>query len=90
MLQSFEYNPIVDMSPVSQNGFIDLAACLDNGFVPTDIDDSEASYNGLDQPSAVGSQPTDVFEAIRASQSVSKASVNVSSAAPASDVVDGD
>lgn len=82
MLQSFEYDPVVDITPVSQHGFIDLTSCLDNGYVPTGVDGSEGSYNGLDEPSAVGSQPTDVFEAIRASHAFSEASTSSSAPSP--------
>lgn len=78
MFGSFDYDPVVDLSPVSQRGFVDLASCLDNGYVPTSVDGSDESYNGLEEPSAVGSLPTDVFEALRASQAVSEASASSS------------
>lgn len=75
MLQECNYNPVVDLCAVSQRGFIDLAQCIGQGYVPTAVDDSEESYNGLDVPDAVGAMPVDVFEAIRASNVIGKATV---------------
>lgn len=83
MIQSFSYDPAKDIQAVPQYGFIDLAKCFSQGFVPTSVDIGDELYNGLDEPSAVGAQPVDVFEAIRASHAVSGSS---SSSEPVSPV----
>lgn len=61
------------MSPVTQYGFVDLVSCLGQGYVPTSTSVDDECYNGLEEPSAVGISPVDVFEAIRASNTVAKA-----------------
>ena len=65
MIQECKYNPITDITPVSQTGWIDLAECFRNSSVPTMIDDSEVAYNGIEDPASILGKPADVFEATR-------------------------
>ena len=65
MIQECKYNPIKDIQAVSQTGFIDLAECFANGNVPSNIDDVEVNYNGIEDPSSILGKPRDVFEAAR-------------------------
>lgn len=58
------YNPKKDLCKVSQVGFIDLTKAFASGVVPDKIADSEASYNGIDDPASILGKPSDVFEAL--------------------------
>lgn len=57
-----KYDDKKDIKEVDQFGFIDLAECLANGEVPSTIADSEADYNGIEDPSEILGKPSDVFE----------------------------
>ncbi len=59
------YNPLVDVSPVSQTGYVDLKAAFYNGSVPSDLDSSSISYNEIDDPDNIIGRPEDIFEASR-------------------------
>lgn len=65
-----KYNEVTDICEVDQFGFIDLNECLANGAVPSTIADSEAQYNGIEDPSEILGKPSDVFEAYRMSDYV--------------------
>lgn len=56
------YNEKTDNHEVDQFGFVDLAESLRNGVVPSEIADSEPSYNEIDDPSTIYGKPHDVFE----------------------------
>lgn len=58
-----EFNEIRDIHDVDQFGYVNLAECLENGIVPSEIADSEANYNDVDDPSSIIGKPRDVFEA---------------------------
>lgn len=58
------YNPQRDLCKVSQVGFIDLTKAFASGVVPDKIADSEASYNGIEDPASILGKPSDVFEAL--------------------------
>ncbi len=57
-----KYDENKDIREVDQFGFIDLAECLSNGVVPSTVADSEADYNGIEDPSEILGKPSDVFE----------------------------
>lgn len=57
------YNEKTDNREVDQFGFVNLAESLKNGVVPSEIADSEPSYNEIDDPSTIYGKPHDVFEA---------------------------
>ncbi|WP_142295784.1 hypothetical protein [Klebsiella pneumoniae] len=56
-------NEKTDNHPVDQFGYVNLAESLANGVVPSEIADSEPSYNEIDDPSTIIGKPHDVFEA---------------------------
>lgn len=58
------YNPVSDIAPVEQFGFVNLVESLANGFIPTEISNTEDSYNDIDDPSLIVGKPRDTFEAI--------------------------
>lgn len=57
------FNEKTDNHQVDQFGFVNLAESLKNGVVPSEIADSEPSYNEIDDPSTIYGKPHDVFEA---------------------------
>lgn len=60
------YNPVRDIAPVEQFGFIELKDALANSIVPSQMPDSETDYNGIDEPDKVLGKPRDIFEAMDA------------------------
>lgn len=58
------FDPVRDIAPVDQFGFIDLKSALANSVVPSVMEGSDVDYNGVDDPEEVLGTPRDVFEAI--------------------------
>lgn len=58
------FDPVRDIAPVEQFGFIDLKSALANSVVPSVMPDSDVDYNGVDDPDSIIGTPRDVFEAI--------------------------
>lgn len=56
------YDPLKDVSEVSQTGFVDLNTCWKNNSIPSDIDIDEDSFDGVDNPASLLSNPKDVFD----------------------------
>ena len=50
------YNPVRDLMPVSQTGFIDLCDAMVSGTVPSQLPDSDEVYNGIEEPETIASQ----------------------------------
>lgn len=72
------YDPVRDLKPVEQFGFIDLKTALDSSVVPSQMPESEVDYNGIEEPAQVLGSPRDVFEAIDAQKAIEAASSSVS------------
>lgn len=60
------FDPVRDLAPVEQFGFIELKDALANSIVPSQMPESETDYNGIDEPDKVLGKPRDIFEAIDA------------------------
>lgn len=60
------YNPVRDLAPVEQFGFIELKDALANSIVPSQMPESDTDYNGIDEPDKVLGKPHDIFEAMDA------------------------
>lgn len=58
------FDPIRDISPVDQYGFVDLKSALANSAVPSVMPGAEVDYNGVEDPAAIIGKPRDVFEVI--------------------------
>lgn len=58
------FDPVRDLTPVDEFGFIDLKSALHNSVVPSQMPESETDYNGIDDPQQILGKPHDVFEAI--------------------------
>lgn len=60
------FDPVRDLAPVDQFGFIELKNALAESVVPSQMPDSDADYNGIDEPDKVLGKPRDIFEAMDA------------------------
>lgn len=58
------FDPVKDIAPVEQFGFVDLKSALANSVVPSVVADAESDYNGIENPDSILGKPTDVFEAM--------------------------
>ena len=64
--EDLAFDPVKDISPVDQFGFIDLKSALATGVVPSQLPDSDSDYNGIESPEAILGKPRDIFEAMDA------------------------
>lgn len=64
LFDSIAFDPVRDIAPVEQFGFIDLKTALDSSMVPSQLPESESDYNGIDEPAQILGKPHDIFEAI--------------------------
>lgn len=60
------YDPVRDIAPVEQFGFIELKDALATSIVPSQMPESETDYNGIEDPEKVLGKPSDIFEAMDA------------------------
>lgn len=67
------YDPVRDLVPVDQHGFMDLKSAFANSCVPSVMPDSDVDYNGVDNPDSILGTPRDIFEAIDAQRAVQQA-----------------
>lgn len=74
----FVFDPVRDLQPVDQFGFIDLKVALDSSSVPSQMPDSDSDYNGAEDPESVLGRPRDIFEAIDAQKALESAAAVVS------------
>lgn len=66
----FPYNPLRDLNPVDQVGFVDLRDAYVNHSLPGNLSVTLEDYNGVDDPSSLIGCSRDVFEAYRKAQYV--------------------
>lgn len=64
------FNPDKDIREVNSIGYIDLATVLKSGIVPSNLDESQIQYNGIEDPSSIIGSPADVFEAYRMTKDI--------------------
>lgn len=82
------YNPAVDLHPVDQTGYVDLAKANSMSAIPAQLTAEALSFNGIDDPNSICARPADVFEAGQAGKAIgaraeaAKAAANASKAAP--------
>lgn len=60
------FDPVRDIAPVEQFGFIELKSALAESVVPSQMPESDSDYNGIDEPEKVLGKPRDIFEAMDA------------------------
>ena len=73
-----EYDENRDQREVDQFGFIDLALFALPEPFPSTVADSEANYNGIDDPSSILGKPSDIFEGIRMMNTIKERSTKKS------------
>lgn len=64
IVESCPFDPVRDLHPVDQFGFIDLKTALDQSVVPSQMPESDSDYNGIEDPQQILGKPRDIFEAI--------------------------
>lgn len=64
IVKDCNFDPVRDIAPVDQFGFVDLKLALDSSMVPSQMTGSDSDYNGIEDPGQVLGKPRDVFEAI--------------------------
>lgn len=64
------YDPVKDLHPVDQFGFVDLASALENNAVPSQMAGAETDYNGIENPDSILGKPSDIFEAMHMESAV--------------------
>ena len=74
IVESCPFDPVVDLKPVEQYGFIDLKTALDSSIVPSQMPESDTDYNGIEEPEQIAGKPQDVFEAIDAQKALEASS----------------
>lgn len=62
------FDPGRDLRAVEPLGFVDLQEALVNHNIPSQIADTEDSYNGIEDPSSILGKPSDIFDALRMQQ----------------------
>lgn len=71
------FDPVRDIAPVEQFGFIDLKTALESSVVPSQMPESDTDYNGMEDPEQILGKPHDVFEAIDTQKALEAAAVAV-------------
>lgn len=64
IVERCDFDPVRDITPVDQVGYIDLKFALANSCVPSQLPGSDLDYNGVDDPKAILGTPSDIFEAV--------------------------
>lgn len=64
------FNPVRDMNPVDQFGYVDLESAYRNGVVPATVENEDIKYNNQTDPAMIGSVPRDKFDAYEYTRSV--------------------
>lgn len=66
------FDPVRDLAPVDQFGFIELKNALAESVVPSQLPDSDSDYNGIDEPDKVLGKPRDIFEVMDAQKAAER------------------
>lgn len=72
VIQYCKYDSERDLAPVDPFGYINLREAYENHSVPTNIADDVANYNQIDNPESILGTPSDIFEAYRMHDSITK------------------
>lgn len=73
------FDPVRDLAPVDQFGFIDLKTALSESIVPSQMPESDTDYNGIDEPDKVLGKPRDIFEAMDAQKAAEQLALSENS-----------
>lgn len=64
-VQNCVYNPMCDRCAVEPFGYVNLVEAVENGTVPSSINNVESEYNDIEDPSTIIGKPGDIFELYR-------------------------
>lgn len=78
VVKDCKYDPVRDIAPVDQFGFIDLKSALAESVVPSQMPGAETDYNGIDDPIQVLGKPHDIFEAMDTQKALEAAAASAS------------
>lgn len=76
----YGYDPVKDIAPVDQLGFVDLRNAFVNNTIPGDLACSDESFNGVEDPSSLLGKSSDVFDAYRKASYVRGAEASAAAA----------
>lgn len=62
MRQECIYNPKIDISPVQQDGYIDLVEAFENRVIPADVSGADLTYEDCENTDALLPKAEDVFQ----------------------------
>lgn len=79
IVEKCPFDPVRDLHPVDQFGFIDLKSALDSSVVPSQMPESDTDYNGIEDPQQILGKPRDIFEAIDTQNAVEAAAASAAS-----------
>lgn len=70
LCENISYNPVCDIAPVDQTGFIDLAVAHSMNSVPAMLNAEALEYNEIEDPNSIVFRPSDDFEAMQAGRAL--------------------
>lgn len=70
MVQDCVYDPVKDIQPVDQFGFVDIVKANANSAIEDPIQIVDERYNGIEDPRSIGVRPADQFEAMQANKAI--------------------
>lgn len=65
IFRNIKYDPIRDISPVSQYGSVNLNEAFRNGGITSSVSAEQGDYNGIEDSESIIGKPRDVFESMR-------------------------
>lgn len=69
----YMYDPVRDLSPVDQFGFVNLREAYANSSIPGDLSSEPLEFNQVEDPASLLGRSSDVFDALRKAEYVKSA-----------------
>lgn len=63
--REMKFNPLVDLQEVEQFGFVNLNEAFEKGIIPSVVEETGETFNGVSNPGTLISHATDVFDGLR-------------------------
>lgn len=79
IVKDCNFDPVRDIAPVDQFGFVDLKLALETSMVPSQMPGSDTDYNGIEEPEQILGKPRDIFEAIDSQKVLESAAASANS-----------
>lgn len=70
MVQDCVYDPVKDIQPVDQFGFVDIVKANANSAIEDPIQIVDERFNGIEDPRSIGTRPADLFEEMQANKAI--------------------